>query len=116
MTHIVLPQCINCKYGDCVAVCPVNCFHEGENMVAIDPEVCIDCGVCVLECPVGAITQQDPNNPIHNWWLTINHEAVYKYKWPNINAVIRHPEADKYATITEKDHLFSTKPASTEAE
>ena len=55
MTHVVGESCIGCKYTDCVAVCPVECFHEGPNFLVIDPEVCIDCGVCVAECPVEAI-------------------------------------------------------------
>lgn len=112
MTHIVLPKCINCKYGDCIEVCPVDCFHEGENMVVIDPEVCIDCGVCVQECPVEAIVQQDLKNPIHSRWLTINYEAVHKYNWPQvINKTKPHVEADKYSTIENKEDMFSFKPA-----
>ncbi|KJV95005.1 4Fe-4S binding domain protein [Orientia tsutsugamushi str. UT76] len=55
MTYVVTDSCVKCKYTDCVEVCPVDCFHEGEMMVVIDPEKCIDCGVCEAECPVGAI-------------------------------------------------------------
>lgn len=55
MTHIVTESCIECKYTDCVEVCPVNCFHEGPNFLVINPEECIDCGVCVSECPAKAI-------------------------------------------------------------
>jgi ferredoxin len=51
MTYVVTEACIKCKYMDCVEVCPVDCFYEGENMLVIDPEVCIDCGVCEPECP-----------------------------------------------------------------
>lgn len=58
MTHVVNQNCIKCKYTDCVVVCPVDCFHEGENMLVIDPDVCIDCGVCVSECPVQAISEE----------------------------------------------------------
>ena len=55
MTYIVNESCIRCKYTDCVEVCPVDCFYEGENMLVIHPDECIDCGVCEPECPVDAI-------------------------------------------------------------
>lgn len=55
MTYVVTDACVKCKYTDCVEVCPVDCFHEHKNMVVINPETCIDCGVCELECPVSAI-------------------------------------------------------------
>ena len=55
MTHVVTDNCIKCKYTDCVEVCPVECFREGPNFLVIDPEECIDCGVCVPECPADAI-------------------------------------------------------------
>ena len=55
MTYIVVDACIRCKYMDCVEVCPVDCFYEGENFLVIAPDECIDCGACVDECPVEAI-------------------------------------------------------------
>ena len=55
MTYVVTDVCIKCKYTDCVEVCPVDCFYEGENMLVINPDECIDCGVCEPECPVEAI-------------------------------------------------------------
>ena len=55
MTYVVTESCVKCKYTDCVDVCPVDCFHEGPNFLAIDPDECIDCGVCQPECPVDAI-------------------------------------------------------------
>ena len=55
MTYVVTEACIRCKYMDCVEVCPVDCFYEGENMLVIHPDECIDCGVCEPECPVDAI-------------------------------------------------------------
>ena len=55
MTYVVTENCIKCKYTDCVEVCPVDCFYEGENMLVINPDECIDCGVCVPECPAEAI-------------------------------------------------------------
>ena len=59
MTFVVTEACIKCKYTDCVEVCPVDCFHEGPNMLVIDPEECIDCTLCEPECPVEAIVSED---------------------------------------------------------
>ena len=59
MTYVVTESCIQCKYTDCVEICPVDCFHEGPNFLAIDPDVCIDCGICEPECPVNAIFPED---------------------------------------------------------
>jgi len=59
MTHVVTESCIKCKYTDCVDVCPVDCFHEGPNMLVIDPDECIDCAVCIPECPVNAIIPEE---------------------------------------------------------
>ena len=55
MAHVVAEPCVNCKYTDCVEVCPVECFHEAERTLYIDPEECIDCALCIPECPVEAI-------------------------------------------------------------
>ena len=79
MTYVVTDNCIKCKYTDCVTVCPVDCFYEGENMLVIDPEACIDCGVCVPECPAEAISAESPSL---TKWIEINKE--YAKKWPNI--------------------------------
>ena len=59
MTHVVTDNCIRCKYTDCVDVCPVDCFREGPNMLVIDPDECIDCAVCIPECPVNAIYAEE---------------------------------------------------------
>jgi ferredoxin len=59
MTHVVAEPCVDCKYTDCVVVCPVECFYEGERMLYIHPEECIDCEACVPECPVEAIFYED---------------------------------------------------------
>ncbi len=66
MTHVVTDSCIRCKYTDCVDVCPVDCFREGPNMLVIDPDECIDCAVCIPECPVDAIFAEEdvPANQI----------------------------------------------------
>ena len=80
MTYVVTENCIRCKYMDCVEVCPVDCFYEGTNMLAIQPDECIDCGVCVPECPAEAI--QPDTEPNLDQWLALN--AQYAQVWPNI--------------------------------
>ena len=81
MTYVVTENCIKCKYTDCVEVCPVDCFYEGENMLVIHPDECIDCGVCVPECPAEAIVADtEPSATAH--WLEIN--RTYAGLWPNI--------------------------------
>ena len=89
MTYIVNDECIKCKYMDCVEVCPVDCFYEGENMLVIHPDECIDCGVCEPECPVDAI--KPDTEPGLEKWLAINAEFVRV--WPNIT-VKREPPPD----------------------
>ena len=71
MTHVVMDNCVNCKYTDCVLVCPVDCFYELENQLVIDPDECIDCSACVAECPVEAIYAEDE--------LPENNEAAIEF-------------------------------------
>ena len=66
MTYVVTENCIKCKYMDCVEVCPVDCFYEGENMLVIHPDECIDCGVCEPECPAEAI-KPDTEPGLEKW-------------------------------------------------
>ncbi|HFQ15581.1 MAG TPA: ferredoxin family protein [Rhodobacteraceae bacterium] len=80
MTYVVVDNCIKCKYTDCVEVCPVDCFYEGENMLVIHPDECIDCGVCEPECPAEAILPD--TEPDLDKWIKLN--AEYAEKWPNI--------------------------------
>ena len=80
MTYVVVENCIKCKYQDCVEVCPVDCFYEGENFLVINPDECIDCGVCEPECPAEAILPD--TEPNLDKWLEIN--AKYAESWPNI--------------------------------
>ncbi|MGO9357157.1 MAG: ferredoxin FdxA [Xanthobacteraceae bacterium] len=80
MTYVVTDNCIKCKYTDCVEVCPVDCFYEGENMLVIHPDECIDCGVCEPECPADAI--KPDTEPNLEKWLTVN--ADFAKQWPNI--------------------------------
>lgn len=58
MAYVVADPCVKCKYTDCVAVCPVDCFYEGKNSLAINPDECIDCGACEPECPTTAIFEE----------------------------------------------------------
>ena len=81
MTYIVNENCIKCKLTDCVEVCPVDCFYEGENMLVIKPDECIDCGVCEPECPIDAIKQD--TEPGNEKWLELN--SKYSEMWPNID-------------------------------
>ena len=92
MTFVVTDNCIKCKYMDCVEVCPVDCFYEGENMLVIHPDECIDCGVCEPECPAEAILP-DTEPGLENW-LELN--AEYAAVWPNITNR-RDPPADATA-------------------
>ncbi len=110
MTYVVTEACIKCKYMDCVEVCPVDCFYEGENMLVIHPDECIDCGVCEPECPPEAI-KPDTEKGLERW-LTVN--AEYAKLWPNIT---QHGEApaDAKAFDGESDKFdkyFSDKPGS----
>ncbi len=81
MTYVVTDNCIRCKYTDCVEVCPVDCFYEGETMLVINPDECIDCGVCEPECPAEAI-KPDSQADVQRW-LALN--AEYSKVWPNIS-------------------------------
>ena len=80
MTYIVTDACIGCRYTDCVSVCPVSCFKAGPDFLVIDPDECIDCGVCEPECPAEAI-KPDTEPGLENW-LKLN--AEYAQSWPNI--------------------------------
>ncbi len=107
MTFVVTDSCIKCKYTDCVEVCPVDCFYEGENMLVINPDECIDCGVCEPECPIEAI-QAESEELLD--WIEINRE--FSAVWPNIT-VKKMPleEADKFKDIKDKySEYFSNNP------
>lgn len=80
MTFVVTENCIKCKYTDCVEVCPVDCFHEGPNMLVIDPDECIDCSLCEPECPVNAIFSEDDLPDAQQHFLELNAELAKD--WP----------------------------------
>ena len=105
MTYIVTDNCIRCKYMDCVEVCPVDCFYEGENMLVIHPDECIDCGVCEPECPAEAI--KPDVEPGLEQWLKIN--ADMARSWPNITQKKDAPsDAKEYDGIDGKFEKFFT--------
>lgn len=108
MTYVVLDNCIRCKFTDCVEVCPVDCFYEGENMLVINPEECIDCGVCEPECPAEAI--KSDTEPGLESWLELN--AKYASIWPNITQKKEPlPEAKEMDGIENKlEKYFSPHP------
>jgi ferredoxin len=93
MTHVVTESCIKCRYTDCVDVCPVDCFREGPNFLSIDPDECIDCAVCVAECPVNAIYAEEDAELSRGW------PSITKTKAPL-------PEADEFKDVKDKLELL----------
>ncbi len=91
MTHVVTESCIKCKLTDCVDVCPVDCFKEGPNMLVIDPDECIDCAVCIPECPVDAIYAEEDLPEDQKQFTVIN--ADLAKVWPTITDA-KEPAAD----------------------
>jgi ferredoxin len=133
MTYAVTDRCVMCKHTDCAAVCPVDCFYEGENMMVINPDECIDCGICEPECPETAIFEEADipdesegapmsilqqrglsGNTDGSAWVAMN--ALFSQEWPNRTEMKESlPTADEYSRITRVGHkiaYFSPKPAS----
>lgn len=109
MTFVVSDKCIKCKYMDCVEVCPVDCFYEGENMLVIHPDECIDCGVCEPECPEEAIIAD--TEPGAGKWVALNQK--YSEIWPNITERKDPPaDADNWSGKPDKLDYISPAPAS----
>ena len=112
MTYLVKDECIKCKHMDCVEVCPVDCFYEGENFLVINPDECIDCGVCEPECPVDAIV---PDNALEGedyyFWYKFN--ADMSEEWPKITLARPEdvpPDAEEWAKVKDKREHLSYKP------
>lgn len=101
MTYVVTESCIRCKYTDCVDVCPVDCFREGPNFLVIDPDECIDCTLCVAECPAEAIFAEDdvPNDQRH--CIALNAELAKVWK-PIVERKDPLPDADEWVKRTGK--------------
>jgi ferredoxin len=105
MTHVVTESCIKCKYCDCVLVCPVDCFREGANFLAIDPDECIDCTLCVPECPVEAIFAEEDIPADQMPFIALNAELAKA--WP---VIIEKkgplPDAEDWGQVKSKLHLL----------
>lgn len=106
MTYVVTDNCINCKYTDCVMVCPVNCFHEGQNFIVIDPDECIECAACVQECAAGAIFREDALPLGMENFKKLNAELARN--WPKITRnKPAHPDANRWVYMDNKlQHLI----------
>jgi ferredoxin len=109
MAFVVTEPCIKCKYSDCVSVCPVACFKEGANMLVIDPDECIDCGVCVDECPVSAIYPEE--EVPEKWEAFIEINARLAPLWPTIEEN-KDPmdSAEEFKDVEDKRALLDESP------
>jgi len=105
MTYLVTENCIKCKHTDCVTVCPVDCFYEGPNFLSINPDECIDCGVCVPACPVEAIVADTDDGVDIIFWTDLNRRL--SAKWPNIvNKKDAPLDADQWNRVSGKLSLL----------
>ena len=110
MTYVVADPCVKCKFTDCVDVCPVDCFYEGENTLVIHPDECIDCGACVPECPVEAIFPEDEVPAKWEAYIEIN--ARLAEKWPNISGKQDPMDtAEEFRDTEDKLSMLSENPA-----
>ena len=101
MTHVVLDSCIRCRDTDCVDVCPVDCFREGPNMLVIDPDECIDCAVCIPECPVDAIKAEEDVPAEQQQFVALNAELAKT--WPSITRTHEPlPDAEEWKDVRDK--------------
>ena len=105
MAYVVTEACIKCKYTDCVDVCPVDCFHEGPNMLVIDPDECIACSLCVFECPVEAIYADDDVPDDQRHFISLNAELAKK--WDRlIQKKPQPPDAEEWRAVSNKRELI----------
>ena len=103
MAYVVTENCIKCKYTDCVDVCPVDCFREGPNFLTIDPDECIDCAVCIPECPVNAIYAEEDVPSDQRHMTKLNAELAKLPSWKTITKrKAPLPEADDWKDRTGK--------------
>jgi len=105
MTYVVSESCIKCKYTDCVDVCPVDCFHEGPNFLVIDPDECIDCTLCVAECPVEAIYAEDDLPADQHHFIALNAELAKQWK-VIVEKKDALSDADEWAKVKDKLKLL----------
>jgi ferredoxin len=105
MTYVVTEACIKCKYTDCVDVCPADCFREGANFLVIDPGECIDCMLCVAECPAGAIYAEDDVPEDQRAFVALNAELSRLWK-PITEKKDAPADADEWRDVKNKLHLL----------
>jgi ferredoxin len=105
MAYVVTESCIKCKYTDCVDVCPVDCFREGPNMLVIDPDECIDCTLCVPECPVEAIFAEDDVPDAQREFIELNKALSQKWQ-PIIERKPAPADADEWKSVADKKRLL----------
>ncbi len=105
MAYVVTESCIKCKYTDCVDVCPVDCFHEGPNFLVIDPEECIDCTLCVAECPANAIYAEDDVPENQRSFIALNAELAKQWK-VIVEKKDAPADADEWRDVKDKSHLL----------
>ncbi len=111
MTYVVAEPCIKCKYTDCVSVCPVDAFREGANSLVIDPDVCIDCDLCVPECPVEAIFSESDLPEKWSEYLELNTRLARD--WPEITTQKDPPaDADEFKEVENKREMLDEGPGS----
>ena len=101
MPYVLIENCIRCKSTDCVEVCPVDCFREGPNFLVIDPDECIDCTLCVAECPVDAIFAEEDLPEDQRHFTELNAELARKWK-PIVKKKDAPADADKWRGIKDK--------------
>lgn len=107
MAYVITESCINCKYTDCVDVCPVDCFREGPNFLVIDPDECIDCTLCVAECPVEAIFPEDEVPESQRHFIALNSQLSKNPMWKPIIIKKDAPsDADNWKNVKDKLHLL----------
>jgi ferredoxin len=105
MTYVVTEGCIKCKFTDCVDVCPVDCFREGPNFLVIDPDECIDCTLCVAECPAEAIFAEDDVPADQQDFIELNAELAQHWK-PIIESKAAMTDADDWVKVKDKRALL----------
>jgi ferredoxin len=101
MTYVVSENCIKCRYTDCVDVCPVDCFRAGPNFLVIDPEECIDCTLCVAECPAEAIFAEDDLPEDQKHFVELNAE-LSKVWQPIVEKQDAPADADEWRGVKDK--------------
>lgn len=103
MTFVVTESCIQCKYTDCVEVCPMDCFLEGSNFLVINPDECIDCSMCVAECPVDAIVGENEIADAQRDFIALNARLAKHPDWkPITKSKEALPDHEKWAGVGEK--------------